>query len=149
MGYTVLVDKIITDDICYLIKAFDFKVVEFGTIHTVAKELKKQQFTHFYRIAYIEKGPVYFSYKNEKIVIGDDCLVYLPPETYLYGEGEENISVWFLNYQMGNLSQRQKYNDYMKATFNNYYVKDQDHICKNIFASLLEEGMRKEMGYCI
>ena len=151
MEKSILIDKIVTDDICYMIKSFDFKVVEFGKLTILGKMLKNESFTHFYKLVYVEKGTIYFSYKNQKIGISQGSVLYLPPETAVFGDDEENeeVQIWFLSYQMGNLNKRQEYNDYMRETFNDFSVQDKEGVCRSIFNSLIEEGIKKELGYCI
>lgn len=141
---------IVTDDLCKLMRQFELKALEYGSVITSTTHSHGEHFTHLYRLNYIVEGHVFYNCGGKTTRIEANTLVFLPPQSILeVEEGEENVVIFFINFEVENLALRQQFNDFMKETFPLYHVHDKDNRLRAFFNFLFEEGNQKHIGYCM
>lgn len=146
----VLKQSIISDDLCEMMRKFQLKAVEFGGIVTTTANSDEEEFSHLYRLNYIAEGQAYYTSLGETRRIDSNTLVYLPPGTILeLDEGKEQVVLFFINFEVGDLALRQKFNEFMESTFPTHHVHDRDNILRHLFNRMFEEGNKKDIGYCM
>ena len=109
-----------------------------------------EKFTHLYRLNFIIQGHVSYTSQGKTFQLEPNTLIFLPPEAILdIEENSEEVILLFVNFEVGNLSLRQNFNDFMHSTFPYYHVHDQDNILRHLFNQLMDEGNKHEIGYCM
>ena len=141
---------IITDKLCEIIRDFQLKAVEYGSVITNTANPHGEEFTHLYRLNYIAEGHVFYKCSGKTIRIESNTLVYLPPQAILEIEdGDEQVVLFFINFEVGNLALREQFDQFMSSTFPTFHVHDKDNRLRSLLNSLLEEGERREIGACM
>lgn len=141
---------IITDDLCMMMRQFELKAIEYGSVLTNTNKPYGEEFRHLYRLNYIADGHVFYTCCGKTTRIEANTLVYLPPESILeVEEGGENVVLFFINFEVGNLALRQQFNDFMSKTFPQYHVHDKNNRIRSFFNFMFDEGSKKEIGYCM
>ena len=141
---------IITDKLCEIIRDFQLKAVEYGSVITNTANPHGEEFTHLYRLNYIAEGHVFYKCSGKTIRIESNTLVYLPPQAILEIEdGDEQVVLFFINFEVGNLALREQFDQFMSSTFPTFHVHDKDNRLRTFFNSLIEEGERREIGACM
>ncbi len=142
--------QIVTDDLCHLIRSFELKAIEYGSVITDTNNPYGEEFTHLYRLNYVAEGHVFYTCCGKTIRIESNTLVYLPPQAILeVEEGGEPVVLFFINFEVGNLSLRQHFNHFMNETFPKFYVNDKDNRLRTFFNFMFEEGNKQDIGYCM
>lgn len=146
----VIRNQIVTDDLCHLIRSFELKAIEYGSVITDSNKIQEKPFTHLYRLNYVAEGHVFYTCCGKTIRIESNTLVYLPPQAILeVDEDEEQVTIFFINFEVGNLNVRQQFNNFMAETFPQFHVHDKDNRLRKLFNFLFDEGNKREIGYCM
>ena len=146
----VLRKPIITDDLCNIIRDFQLKALEYGSVITTTSNPYGEEFTHLYRLNYVAEGHVFYKCSGKTIRIEANTLVFLPPQAILeIEEGDEQVVLFFINFEVGNLAMREYFNRFMCETFPSFYVNDKNNRLRSFFNYLIEEGEKREIGACM
>lgn len=146
----VLRKPIITDDLCNIIRDFQLKALEYGSVITTTSNPYGEEFTHLYRLNYVAEGHVFYKCCGKTIRIEANTLVFLPPQAILeIEESDEQVVLFFINFEVGNLAMREYFNRFMCETFPSFYVNDKNNRLRTFFNYLIEEGEKREIGACM
>ena len=74
----VLRKPIITDELCNIIRDFQLKALEYGSVITTTSNPYGEEFTHLYRLNYVAEGHVFYKCFGKTIRIESNTLVFLP-----------------------------------------------------------------------
>lgn len=149
MRSKVIKNEIKVDEICHQLRAFRLHATELGCVVTDTTDSHGEKFSHLYRLNYVASGEVTYSSNKQEIKIPSNSLVYLPPEAILEVEENKEVVLFFINFEVRNLDQRQHFNEFMEKSFPLMYISDQNNQLRSIFNELFIESHYSDVAYCM
>ena len=146
----VLRKPIVSDDLCTMLREFQLKAIEYGSVITNTSNPHGEDFTHLYRLNYVAEGHVFYKCCGKTIRIEDNTLVFLPPQAILeIEENDKQVVLFFVNFEVNNLAARDSFHRFMCETFPSFHVHDKNNLLRSLFNTLIGEGEQNEIGTCM